>query len=485
MDLATITAIRAELESALAGKRFGKIFQLSRSELAIDFRSPDPRYLFISIEPSNPRIYLIKRKLRELEKASGNPTPFSLFLRKKLSAAVVSSVKQLDGERVLLLSFDGADELEQPIDLTLAVQLTGASANLFVLDSQSTILDAARQTRGPGQQVGEMYKPPARRNADATFPLESPVISAGKDISEQLDAEAQATSATKDIQSLVNSARSKLKREISKREKLIGKLKEDLIGHGDADKWKRFGDLLLANVATARRDGEKVWLTDYFDENAPEISIDVDVNESITEAAEKFFRRYTKARNALVEIENRQQIVAKELKGLARKSDELEAAIAAGDEDLLREIAGEGEKRSGKKAGRNRDQAPVGTRKFISSDGFELLVGKKAKDNDFLTFRIAKSLDTWMHAADYPGSHVVIRNPNRKEIPHRTLLEAAQLAAFYSQGKSQPKAAVHYTQKKFVNKPRGAAAGLVSLASFKTILVEPKIGEAKLMVSGE
>ncbi len=73
-----------------------------------------------------------------------------------------------------------------------------------------------------------------------------------------------------------------------------------------------------------------------------------------------------------------------------------------------------------------------------------------------------------------PGSHVVVRNPNRKEIPQRTLLEAAQLAAFYSQGKSQPKAAVHYTQKKFVNKPKGAAAGLVSLASFKTILVVPE-----------
>jgi predicted ribosome quality control (RQC) complex YloA/Tae2 family protein len=56
------------------------------------------------------------------------------------------------------------------------------------------------------------------------------------------------------------------------------------------------------------------------------------------------------------------------------------------------------------------------------------------------------------------------------------MIEAAQLAAFYSQGKKQPKAAVHHTQKKFVNKPKGAAPGLVSLASFKTLLVEPKIG---------
>jgi len=480
VDVETITAIRAEVESELAGKRFGKIFQLSKVELAIDFRSPDARYLFISIEPSSPRIYLIRRKLRELEKASGNPMPFSLLLRKKLSGAALSSIKQLEGERVLLLSFDAVDELEQPVCLTLAVQLTGASANLFLLDSQSTILDTARQTLGPGQQVGEAYEPPTRRNADTTLPRERRVISAGENLSEHLDAEAQARSATSDLQSLINSARTKLKREISKREKLIGKLKEDLAGHGDADKWKRFGDLLLANASTARRDGKKVWLTDYFDENAPEISIEVDENESVTEAAEKFFKLYTKARNALVEVENRRQIVAKELKGLARKSDELEAAIATGDEDLIRDIVGETERQPGKKPGRKRDQTPVGTRKFISSDGFELLVGKKAKDNDFLTFRIAKSLDTWMHAADYPGSHVVIRNPNRKEIPHKTLLEAAQLAAFYSQGKSQPKAAVHYTQKKFVNKPKGAAPGLVSLASFKTILVEPKIGEAKL-----
>ena len=116
-----------------------------------------------------------------------------------------------------------------------------------------------------------------------------------------------------------------------------------------------------------------------------------------------------------------------------------------------------------------------GARRFTSSDGFEIMVGKKAADNDFLTFRVARSLDVWMHAADYPGSHVVIRNPNRREIPNQTLLEAAELAAFYSSGRKQTKAAVNYTQKKFVNKPKRALPGLVSLASFKTILVEPKV----------
>jgi len=205
----------------------------------------------------------------------------------------------------------------------------------------------------------------------------------------------------------------------------------------------------------------------------------VDANDSLTEAAEKYFRRYTKARNARQEIEKRKQTIAKELERFSAVSERLEIAIASEDEDSINEIAGVRPAASAKRA-KKPGEAASGTRSFISSDGFEILVGKKAKDNDFLTFRVAKSLDTWMHAADYPGSHVVVRNPNRKEIPHRTLLEAAQLAAFYSQGKSQPKAAVHYTQKKFVNKPKGSLPGLVSLASFKTLLVEPKIGEAKL-----
>jgi predicted ribosome quality control (RQC) complex YloA/Tae2 family protein len=116
-----------------------------------------------------------------------------------------------------------------------------------------------------------------------------------------------------------------------------------------------------------------------------------------------------------------------------------------------------------------------GVRRYRSSDGLEILVGRAAKDNDRLTFRIAKSLDWWMHAADYPGSHVLVRNPSRKdELPPKTLIEAAELAAKFSQARTDSKVAVNYTQRKFVSKPKNAAPGLVRLASFRTILVEPK-----------
>lgn len=480
MDLATITAIRLELERELSGQKFGKIFQLSKHDFAFDFRLPASRYLFVSVEPGNPRVYLVNRRLRDLEKASVNPTSFAQLLRKRLSSARLSSITQIPDERVLLALFEGLDDLEAPVAYTLAIQLTGVSANLFLLDLASRILDTVRQTHGEGQQVGDVYSPPEKRSGEAVaLAIELP---AGTTLSEKLDEEDVERSRLKRFQSLAGNARSKLKQELSKRRKLVQRLTEDLEGHGDADRWKRLGDLLLANVGSARRDGDKVWVNDYFDEASPEVGIDIDENDSVIEAAEKFFKRYTKARNAGREIVNRMRVINAELATLEAKAERLEGVIASGDEDLLLDLAGIPETRSELKAARKRKETPSGSRTFLSSDGFEILVGKKSTDNDYLTFRVAKSLDTWMHAADYPGSHVVIRNPNRNEIPPKTLVEAAQLAAFYSQGKAQPKAAVHYTQKKFVNKPKGAAPGLVSLASFKTLLVEPKIGEVTLQV---
>ncbi len=479
MDLKTVTAIRRELESELIGSAFGKIFQLSRFDIAIDLRLHDSSYLFVSIEPGNPRVYLIRRRMRDLERASGNPSPFTLLLKKNLSGAELTAVEQVSDERVLMFALVGSDELGSVARFALVAQLTGVSANLLLLDSGSRILGSARQTIGEGQQPGDVYQHPAKRLNTFVEPTSEMFESGGEKLSAVLDADDLERSAAKRFNSLVGSARGKLAAEVAKRRKLIQELNGDLTNHGDAERWKRFGDLLLANIGNARRDGGEIRVTDYFDEAAPEIIIAADENDSITEAAEKFFKRYTKARNAAREIDVRLGSIEAELRGLEAKQARLEAAIEAEDDVAIAGFLGE-KKLAVSGSGRKRAEPSPGTRAFVSSDGFEILVGKKAKDNDFLTFRIAKSLDTWMHAADYPGSHVVIRNPNRKEVPHATLLEAAQLAAFYSQGKSQPKAAVHYTQKKFVNKPRGAAPGLVSLASFKTILVEPKVGGATL-----
>lgn len=277
------------------------------------------------------------------------------------------------------------------------------------------------------------------------------------------------------FEQLASTIRRKAVADIKKHRKLIDNLNADLDKHGDADRWKRYGDLLLANVQTAIREGNAIFVTDYFEDATPVVEIEGEANLQLSEIAEAYFRRYVKSRNAHRVVAERMAAAETNLAVATAKLALIDDAIESGNEEYLTSLVAPPRKPIAVTRRKKQDTEFKGARRFISTDGFEILVGKKATDNDFLTFRVARSLDTWMHAADYPGSHVVIRNANRKDIPNRTLLEAAQLAAFYSNGRSQTKAAVHYTLKKFVNKPKRSAPGLVSLASFKTILVEPRV----------
>jgi len=466
---AEITQIVAELQLALTGQKLGRIFPLSRLGCAIDFRLAGGQYLFVSVEPGNPRAYLVRRRLKDLERSSANPVPFFLSLRKHLANAESVDVSKLPDERVIIFKFKVETETGEQTENALAIQLTGRSANLFLLDEVGTILDRLRDTVGEGQEVETSYAPPARTSR----PDEELIIETNeRTLSETLDEFHLAKEVETRFRSRAEAARKKIRSEISKKRKLSEKLRGDLEEHGDAERWKRYGDLLLANVSNAKREGDRIFVIDYFDEAVPEIEIAGDSNLEISQVAEKYFKRYTKARNAAEEIARRMKEIDRELTKLETESERLEEAISEHDEAYF---ASDEKKVSGKPEKKKDKDAFNGARSFTSSDGYEILVGKKAKDNDYLTFRVAKSLDLWLHAADYPGSHVVVKNPNRKDIPHNTLLEAAQLAAFYSDAREQPKAAVNYTQKKFVNKPRGAAPGLVRLASFKTILVVPRV----------
>lgn len=473
MNDATLEKIIDDLKTELIGQRFGRIFSLKKLQFAVDFRLRESKFLFIGIEPSAPRVYFIKRKLREIEKQSANPSQFVLYLRKKISNAEVRSIEKLQNERVLRFGLTTRNELGQIETYALIVQLTGRSANIFLLDANDFILESLRENSGEGQQIADLYAPPVR---PANSQTEEKIFPTGdfETLSDALDFYYQNRQAEKDFHSRAKSAGAKIKAEIKKRENLIKKLNADLENHGDAEKWKRFGELILANLATAERRGDKIFVIDYFDENLPKIEIEAEENLSLTEASEKFFKRYTKARNANEEISKRSKILENELGKLAEQKAGIETAIAEKNVDFFAVEETTENKNGRKKDNKNSDDKSK-ARNFVSSEGFEILVGKGAKDNDYLTFRVAKSNDLWLHAADYPGSHVVVKSKNKMEIPQKTLIEAAQLAAFYSQAREESKVAVHYTLRKFVHKPKGAVAGLVNLASFKTILVEPKI----------
>jgi predicted ribosome quality control (RQC) complex YloA/Tae2 family protein len=488
MDDASIQEIVNEIAPLLIGRAPGKIFQFGPMAVAIDFGLRQRGLLFISVDPALPRLHLIKRRVRDLERQSTPLNQFGLALARELSHTTMLSIEKDSLDRVVRFHFDGQDELGEQKTATLIAQLTGRSANLFVTDEEQTIIQAARFTDNSGQRPGERYTPPAGEAKPQTTPTKLlDLIRSGDFSSPSEAADSYFTSLVtqREFESRASAARAQIRKRISQQQKLLKKLQSDLESYADADEHKRAGDLLLANLANANRKGNRVELIDYFSENAAPIELELDESTSLTEEAQRRFALYQRSKRALAQIASRIVEVEREIHKLQAEQLKLEDQLASADHpsDLtgLAESPVAHDSRgtdilSGLPPKRARGDAKriPGTRRYLSSDGLEILVGRTSKDNDHLTLKIARPNDLWLHAADYGGSHVVIRNSTRKDVPHRTLIEAAQLAAYFSQAKKDPKVDVHYTQRKFVSKPKGAKPGLVRLQRFKNITVEPK-----------
>ena len=297
-------------------------------------------------------------------------------------------------------------------------------------------------------------------------------------LSEAAEAFADLRARQAELRNEYNQTRQMLAQAIKRQEATLAAIGSDRARFEQPERLKRYGDLLLANLATARVSGSTARVVDYFDPEQREIEIEVAENKPLQQVAANYFSRYQKAQRALAAINEREAQLAARLAPLKRLLAALEPTASAAQIaetrvaaeralGIKRKARGEVEKKAKKKG------AATG-RRFRTTDGLEVWVGKSDRENDELTFRVARPTDIWMHAADYPGSHVVLRNPTRAEVPQRSINEAAEIAAFYSQAKRESKAAVHYTPRKFVSKPPRAKPGLVRLSAFKTVLVAPR-----------
>jgi predicted ribosome quality control (RQC) complex YloA/Tae2 family protein len=486
MDDEVIKEIVAEIQPLMIGRAPRKIFQLSPLSLVIDFRLRDHGDLFISVEPAQPGIYLIRRRVRELEKQSIPLTQFAQGLRKELSNTTLQTIEKDPTDRIVWFHFSGVDELGENQKRTMIVQLTGRAANLFMVDPRGVITNQAREGKGRGQKIGETYhQPPPPTVVRLARPSEDKLVQAIRDgqhasASAAADAYFSSLLVQQTFDQRAAAARAELRKRITHHQKLLKQLELDLASHANAELHKRLGDLLLANLSTARREGQRVTLIDYFSEEAGPVEIQIDEHSTLPEEAERRFALYSRSKRAVKQIASRLATTRTEFNLVSSQSEALEKIVAERDEVALEKFTANKSARP-VPARRSKSEKKIpGTRSYLSSDGFEILVGRTARDNDYLTFKVAKPNDLWLHTGDYSGSHIVVRNATRKDVPHRTLIEAAQLAAQFSRARKDPKVDVHYTQRKFVSKPKGAAPGLVRLMRFKNITVEPKEGIERL-----
>jgi hypothetical protein len=241
----------------------------------------------------------------------------------------------------------------------------------------------------------------------------------------------------------------------------------------DAAELRRGAEALLAAGASARREGFEFVVQDPYEPEGPPLRLEGPPGLDALRTAEHLFRRAGRAERAVEARRRRAAELEDRGEALGRLADRLAACERLEELEALESEAREQGLPVGLlpvRGGKAPPAAASPARVFRSSDGLEILVGRGGKANDRLTFRVAGAEDFWLHAAGVPGAHVVVRNPGGlKELPRRTLREAASLAAHYSKASGEAAADVHLSRRRLVRRARGAPPGTVLVKRFTVV----------------
>jgi len=274
--------------------------------------------------------------------------------------------------------------------------------------------------------------------------------------------------ATRDDRQRTNEA---VKRYIKRLRKKIDRITVDLETARDFEKYKKDAELIKINLPQIRKGDETMIVEDVYAADGSQVEIALDPALSPAANADEYFRKYRKGREALTLLQRRLEIAQKELASaetmVAELSDDFEAAA----EKYRAEIAAILPKTAGPRETVRR----LPFREYSLASGVRILVGREGADNDETTFHHAKPYELWFHASQCPGSHVVIKFPDKSFVPSAAEIhEAAAAAAYFSKARKSATVPVAYTQRKYVRKPRGAKPGLVTIEREKTVMVEPR-----------
>ncbi|MGP3560891.1 Rqc2 family fibronectin-binding protein [Geobacillus sp. BK01] len=259
--------------------------------------------------------------------------------------------------------------------------------------------------------------------------------------------------------------------EKAKNEKKLLKLEQTLEEAKQADIYRLYGELLTAHLYAAKRGMTEIEVANYYDENGGTITIPLDPQKSPSDNAQQYFQKYQKAKNSLAVVQEQIERTKEDIAYCDTILSQLETAAPKDVEEIRDELIEQGylRPRATKGTKKRKPTAPELDR-YIASDGTEILVGKNNKQNDYLTTKLAHKDDIWLHVKNIPGSHVVIRS---RQPSDETLLEAANLAAYFSKARQSGSVPVDYTRIRHVKKPSGAKPGFVIYEHEQTLYVTP------------
>jgi predicted ribosome quality control (RQC) complex YloA/Tae2 family protein len=480
----------SELGGLLLGAEVRAVQAIPPRDLLIVLRPADPALgeilrLRLSADPEAARLHL---QIAPVKRHEGPSDPFFSGLDEDLRESRLQGLEQVQSDRVVRLLFrrDGVPQGE------LLAELTGRHANLVWLDRNGRVRavlvpPAAGKPAAARLALGATYAlPPGRRSTgeepgpglDASFTA-SPDAGRSARLAPLSARVEHALGSLSDERREEEGRRGLLRRlehRLARARALVAGLEERQRSCGEAERLRHDGELLLAHLGTLPRGASEAVLPDAFQPDSPLRRIALDPGLSPRRNAEKLFARYRKlvrtaerlpeelalARATLCEVERWLVRAAHE--------DPLELERAALEAGILAEAP----KPAGPRAKKVEPRLPYLS--FTGLRGSEIRVGRNARDNDALTFRAARGNDLWLHTADSPGSHVVLRLEKAGEPDPEELLDAAHLAAHFSPLRGSPRVDIHVARQKEVKKPRKAPPGLVTLAGGKTmrLRVEPE-----------
>ena len=524
-------AVVKELNSKIVNGKVDKVNQPEVDLLVLSVHTNEGSYkLLISSGSSHARVHLTSESPLNPPK----PYKFCMLMRKHLTGAVISEVRQVGGDRIIEIIFECQDELGFRVPKMLVCEIMGKHSNAIFVDlTNDKIIDSIKHVNAQDSRYRQVfpgmkyeYPPTFDENAgigmapsfrrelelkddkdsflnsvlsdidsdkilpriyydDEGKPQEFSLIDLEEyeslceredfeDLSELLetfyslrDSSNQGKQKAHDLIKPVSAA---LEKAYLKKKRLS----EDLLNAENSDILKLYGELITANLHLIQPGMKKVVLINYYD--GKEITVPLDEKVSAQKNAQNYFKQYSKQRTAISEKQIQLDENQKEIDYLESVLTYLENSTDVKEiEDLRQELVETGYVRRRKQQGNFKDKKfkpePF---KYTLSNGMTLLVGRNNKENDALTFKIAKKGDLWLHTKDIPGSHCILETEG-SEIDKLgdVIYEAASIAAFHSKARTSENVPVDYVPIRFVKKPAGSKPGYVIFTNNRTVYVNP------------
>ena len=466
LSLDDVNAVLAEMAPACAGGFIQKIQQPTPDTIILSLRRPGRSLsLLLSAHSQYGRLHILSQKVPSV------PTPpsFCQYARAHFSGAQIHRLAQTPDDRIVWFELKKGEQA-----FLLVVALTGRSANVFVLDAQTTVLRSLKPSR---QAIGQHFSlAPCPWSRDSPAEAFSPMTDAEKmafPVSERIEA----SHSTSELNEALDDERQRqiahVRKHVKKLQRRIEKLTQDFEKVDAYREYGRYGELLKSHVSALGKGQKHITVVDYFDDRLPEITLPLNPEKDGPENLKDYFKKHGKYTGAQKNLVPRLDQAKTKLTKYQQDLEALESEKVANSQETgpatslpKRQAPLRDPQRSKQKR-----QPAVPYREFSSQEGYPILVGKTAKDNDAVTFKASKPDDLWLHARGTPGSHVVVKLEKKQQIPQETLKDAATLALFYSDLRKSGKGEVIYTLRKNVRKPKGAKPGSVTVTQEKNLWV--------------